>query len=561
MIFIYKIYYIKKTMTFLEFLEQKKSRMTSINEAFKKDDFKKVSGLVSSLLTKETGKSVYYLWEDECKMGGKEYICKLFGVFKDGKKSLSAITTVFSINFEKSDNSRIPASVWFFDDNSVHSYLTNAEDIITVNVALDIKIKGASVAHFIPIITRVINTGDLTLKKDEAEKLAKSVEEGLSRDFFKKSGVIQYGNLKYNVFDTIYERNKNIITMIENVKDTELGQERTKAGQEMRAAVARGDKDAAKHFRKKYLSIIDAIKGGATTIEEWELYVEHNQKATFSVSNDVPQKALDKFREESKKTQKDPEAAFKEMRGYLSMVTSGIQPGLIICGAPGIGKTYRVTKFLKLKGYDVDKGNLHIIKGRCTTRNLYLDLYNFQEKGDIILIDDADSLISPKAPEDTINLLKAALDSNDDGGRLVSYRVGGRLTDDEGQEVPKSFKYNGSIIVLTNYNVGQLDTAIKGRVFTQDMDFSTSQLLELVKKIMPAIGEGKLSSIAKMEAYDYLTELSESDTKIEVSIRSFITCARLCQMAQDNPEFTAEDVKSMIKDQVEHQAMRGGKKY
>ena len=548
-------------MTFLEFLEQRKNAADTVNEAFKKDDFKKVSGLMSSLLTKETGKTVYYLWEDECKMNGKEYVSKLFGVFRDGKKSLSAITTVFSVNFEKSGDSRVPASVWFFDSAAVNSYLTSDQDITTVNIKLDIKINGASVAHFMPIISRVISTGDFTLKKDEAEKLAKSVEEGLSRDFFKKSGVIQYGNLKYNVFDTIYERNKNITAMIESSRNTELGIERKKAGQEMRAAVSRGDRETAKHFRKKYLSIIDAMKGGATTIKEWELYVERNQKATFSVSNDIPQKSLDKFREEKDKLTKSPEAAFKEMRGYLSMVTSGIQPGLIICGAPGIGKTYRVTKFLKSKGYDVDKGNLHIIKGRCTTRNLYLDLYNFQEKGDIILIDDADSLISPKAPEDTINLLKAALDSNDDGGRLVSYRVGGRLTDDDGQEVPKSFKYNGSIIVLTNYNVGQLDTAIKGRVFTQDMAFSTPQLLELVKTIMPAIGEGKLSSVAKIKAYDYLTELSEDGTNMEVSIRSFITCARLCQMGEDNQDFSDEDIKSMIKDQVEHQAMRGGKKY
>lgn len=548
-------------MTFLEFLEQRKNTADTVNEAFKKDDFKKVSGLMSSLLTKETGKAVYYLWEDECKMNGKEYVSKLFGVFRDGKKSLSAITTVFSVNFEKSGDSRVPASVWFFDSGAVNSYLTSDQDITTVNIKLDIKINGASVAHFMPIISRVISSGDFTLKKDEVEKLAKSVEEGLSRDFFKKSGVIQYGNLKYNVFDTIYERNKNITAMIESSRNTELGIERKKAGQEMRAAVSRGDRETAKHFRKKYLSIIDAMKGGATTIKEWELYVERNQKATFSVANDIPQKSLDKFREEKDKLTKSPEAAFKEMRGYLSMVTSGIQPGLIICGAPGIGKTYRVTKFLKSKGYDVDKGNLHIIKGRCTTRNLYLDLYNFQEKGDIILIDDADSLISPKAPEDTINLLKAALDSNDDGGRLVSYRVGGRLTDDDGQEVPKSFKYNGSIIVLTNYNVGQLDTAIKGRVFTQDMAFSTPQLLELVKTIMPAIGEGKLSSVAKIKAYDYLTELSEDGTNMEVSIRSFITCARLCQMGEDNQDFSDEDIKSMIKDQVEHQAMRGGKKY
>ena len=40
----------------------------------------------------------------------------------------------------------------------------------------------------------------------------------------------------------------------------------------------------------------------------------------------------------------------------------------------------------------------------------------------IIVIDDADALVGPKAPEIAINILKAALDSTaDDEGRLVSF--------------------------------------------------------------------------------------------------------------------------------------------
>ena len=250
------------------------------------------------------------------------------------------------------------------------------------------------------------------------------------------------------------------------------------------------------------------------------------------------------------------------MRGYLSMVTSGIQPGLIICGAPGIGKTYRVMKFLKSKGYN-DDVNMHVIKGRCTTRNLFLDLYKFQNKGEIILIDDADSLIGPKAPEDTINILKAALDSNDnDGkGRKISYRITGRLTDDDGVEIPKTFYYSGSVIVLTNYSVGQLDSAIRGRVFTQDLNFSSQQLLSLIKQIMPAIEEGRLTSVAKIKAFDYLSDLADEGSQMEISIRSFVTCARLFQSQQENEDFSDDEIKSMIKDQVTNQALKGGKKY
>lgn len=551
-------------MTFLEFLEQQKNKLccaTQVTEAYKSSDFAKVASLICKLISKETNKNIYHMWDDECEIDGKKYIGQLFGEFNDTKSS--KVSTVFSINYEKDGDSNKPASVSFFDPQSFNTnYIYGTNDTEKVNVLTVISIKDASAAHFIPIIVRIINTGNFNLTKEETEKLAKSVYEDIDSSFFKKSGVIQYGNLKYNVFDTILGCNKqNFEQMIENSKNTELGREKLKAGQNMRTAVAQGNKEAAKHFRKQYLSIIDAMKGGATTMSEFEVYIQRNKKATFLNTDSVNTKSIETFNNERQKIKKDPELAFKEMRGYLDLVITGIQPGLIICGAPGIGKTYRVTKFLKSHGYDTNKGNLHVIKGKCTTRNLYIDLYNFQEKGDIILIDDADSLIGPKAPEDTINLLKAALDSNDDEGRQINYNVGGRLTDNDGQEIPKEFKYNGSIIVLTNYNVGQLDTAVKGRVFTQDMDFSTEQLLELVKKIMPGIGEGKLSSSAKMKAYDFLSELSSDGTKMEVSLRSFITCARLFQMGENNQDFSDDDIKSMIKDQVEHQAMRGGKKY
>ena len=116
--------------------------------------------------------------------------------------------------------------------------------------------------------------------------------------------------------------------------------------------------------------------------------------------------------------------------------------------------------------------------------------------------------------------------------------------------------------MLTNYSVGQLDSAIRGRVFTQDLNFSPQQLLSLIKQIMPAIEEGRLSSVAKIKAFDYLSDLADEGSKMEVSIRSFVTCARLFQMQQEDSEnFTDDQIKSMIKDQVTNQAIKGGKKY
>lgn len=349
-----------------------------------------------------------------------------------------------------------------------------------------------------------------------------------------------------------------------SVRNTELGMKRTEIGRQLAIANTKGDRELTYKLRKEYYYLGDAIKLGITTCDKLNRMVKANEfpdfESTLKKQNKIVKSAMQEIQSEPV-NKKAPEDAFKEMRGYLSMVTSGIQPGLIICGAPGIGKTYRVMKYLKMHGYE-NNSNMHIIKGRCTPRNLYIDMYNYQNKGEILVIDDADALIGPKATEDTINILKSALDSNDDGdGRTVAYRVTGRLIDDDGQEIPKEFKYRGSVIVLTNYNIGQLDSAFKGRVFTQDLSFTSQQLLDLIKKLMPAIEPENLSPVSKMKAYDFLSELADDGQKIEISIRSFVTCSRLFEMQAKEPDFTDEEVRSMIKDQVTNQALRGGKKY
>lgn len=569
-------------MTFLEFVNNRNSNennLEQLTEAIKLDDYKKYSKLISSIIRKETGKTFYMYDLAEFERNGKTYYSTCYVVQGKG----TSFDMMVSFDYLKSEASLYPESISFFNKEETSKWMWSNDGELSIESSLSIYVMGASLVYFLPVVSYVVKTGDFNLDNKEIRKIASNTANTYGKADTKTSeglvATFQFGKLKYNIFNEDFLKyqnecsevmteaninNQNISDMIreanDDAKNSELGIRKKKAMDTMRSASAAGDFETAKLARKEYNMLLAAMKEGLRTNAEFEAWCAKREKNKVVTRKSV-QKVVDKFKEEVKKEMKDPEEAFKEMRGYLSMVVSGLQPGLIVCGAPGVGKTYRVTKFLRSKGYDDERGNLHIIKGRCTTRNLYLDLYNYKDKGDIILIDDADSLIGPKAPEDTINLLKAALDSNEDNGRLVSYRVGGRLVDNEGVEVPKSFKYKGSVIVLTNYNVGNLDTALKGRCFTQDLAFSTNQLLNLIKKIMPELGEGMVSSASKIKAFDYLSELSEKGSQMEVSIRSFMTCAKLYQMGQDNPDFTEEDIRAMIKDQVEHQAMRGGKKY
>lgn len=549
-------------MTFLEFLEYKNE---NIHEAFKESDLDKAINLIANLLSKETNTQIINLGTIDVIRGGKDFISYMLCISKD---KFGKFDKMLTIDFLKSDSSRVPYSFAFYNKEAINKVLWGDDKEQSVKSVLSVYTLGASIVYFIPIMSRVIMTNKFELTKDEVQRAAIGIfKEGRIDFFLKKNGIIYEGNLKYNIYNTIYKGNNNIDiiqdTFKQNISEmnTSLKDKRKELVQTEREAIAAGDRDLVKQVRAEYRQITQAMKGGATTIEEMNVMIKNGELTTISSPTKSMSKEIQKQIEEIK--HKEPELAFKEMRGYLNMVTSGIQPGLIICGAPGIGKTYRVMKFLKSKGYN-DDINMHVIKGRCTTRNLFLDLYKFKNKGEIIVIDDADSLIGPKAPEDTINILKAALDSNDnDGkGRKISYRITGRLTDDDGIEIPKTFYYSGSVIVLTNYSVGQLDSAIKGRVFTQDLSFSSQQLLSLIKQIMPAIEEGRLRSTAKIKAFDYLSDLADKGSKMEVSIRSFVTSARLFQMQQEDSEnFTDEQIKSMIKDQVTNQAIKSGKKY
>ena len=255
----------------------------------------------------------------------------------------------------------------------------------------------------------------------------------------------------------------------------------------------------------------------------------------------------------------DPEFVFKKMKKYVNMVVKGINPSTIICGGPGVGKTYNVMKWLKANHYN-EGHNLCTIRGKCSPRILYTTLYEYKGKNDIVVIDDADCLVGPNAPEDCINILKAALDSTgDDEGRIVNYGIAGKLMDEEGIPIPKKFHYNGGIIIITNYQAGSLDSSLRGRSFIQDIHFNKEQLLSLVKTLMPGIAPNRLSMKAKIKAYDYLCDLANLNSDMEISIRTFAICAKIFETVANDSEFTDDEAKKMIKEQMKLQSMRNGR--
>lgn len=547
-------------MSFLDFVKHKdmiNENVQWMNEAFKEKDYNKAKKAILSILKKEiTVGNVYYLGVYDLKVDGNDCSSAMYLVVdKDGVSMKSS----FSINFLKSGQSMVPYSIIFFNKSYCTSMLWGNVSTYTAKAQLEIKMMGASIVYYIPVIANVINSGKFDISSEEAVKLGRKVydtkNECVSWDMY-------FGAQKYHIYEGISEdkviekfhlnlghKYKKVGDTYQWINETELEDRKKEVYAKMKANT---DPDLGKALYKEYRQILNAIKGGATSLEDLECSVKKN----VSVSSTIAGAAEAEKKIETAKS--DPKTAFKEMQMYVKMVIKGIQPAVILCGAPGVGKTFRVKQQLKAAGYTMTADNT--VKGKCTPRQLYLTLYNNKGKGDIVLVDDADSLVGPKAPEDCINILKAALDSTaDDEGRLVSYKVSGELKDDEGEPVPKSHYNKCGMIVITNYSVGQIDTALRNRAFTQSLDFTTKDLLQIIRDIMPNIESNRLSMSSKAKAMNYLEKLVEEGKPIEVSCRSFITCARIYENSEEDGDL--ELAEKMIAEQMRNQSLRGGKKF
>ena len=524
--------------TFLEFIEKRSKRM--VTEAFNGKDVNKMLELVENLLKKHIN-GLVPLEGFATNMVGKDKLISKQYMVLNGKNFGS--TSLFQINFLPSGKSNYAYSIDFFKDLEL---LFDGKS----TASLSIYTLGSSLVYFLPIIWTVASSQ----KYDLTEKKAIEIGRSVFKNEKIKESLYYIGALSYHLLEGMSnELIEEAFLLNEDEETKKFKQDKYDKAHD--AYIHRKESPEAKQkfqeLNAEYEEVRKAIAGGASTMAELKVALKHNVKIVAEIDASMKE-AEEKFKEE----REDPETVFKKMQGYVKMVIKGINPSVILCGAPGVGKTFRVKQQLKANNYN-EGHNLFTIKGKCTPRRLYLALYEYQDKGQILLIDDADALVGPNAPEDCINILKAALDStSDDEGRLVSYGVSGKLMDDEGMEIPKRFYYNGGIIVITNWNAGKLDTALRGRSYIQDISFTTEEILDIIKKLMPSIDAEHLSAKSKIKAYDYLVELLNKDAEMEVSIRTFGICAKIFEATSGDADFTEDDAKSMIREQMKLQASR-----
>lgn len=540
-------------MNFLDFINKKNTldaNKSKFFESYKASDTDKVIKLIDKIIRKHVSANILMIKSpDETIIDGQRYLTYTWGAWTGEATSIKKFTMLL-LNYKMSETSGNVYSVSFMNGQE----WWNAQVGKKAKTPLTIYSMGTSIIYMLPLIYKVLNTGDFNVNKSDIERYSNQIfKEALTYKW-------HFNALTYDIYENLSDENISdmyrVSQMIDEAVDKDVKSFRADLKQKVNNAYNDWKSDKTKEKREirrqleqEYQALLNAIRGGATTMEDIKVALKRN----LNIEIDIPESV--KEAEKKVETYKDPKQQFKEMAVYVNGVIKGIQPGVILCGAPGIGKTYKVMQHLKAAGKRLGQ-NLEVFKGKASMRELYKSMYEYQNAGDIILIDDADSLVGKNAPEDCINLLKAALDStSDDEGRYVTYKIAGRLTDDDGTPIPKAFHYRGGIIVITNYTIDKLDKAFRGRVFTQTLRFSNEQVLGLIKELVPTMDSAHLSMKSKMKAFDYIANLVASKAKIDISIRMFVTCSKLYENQVSMGDVTDDDVKSMIKEQLENQAL------
>lgn len=494
-----------------------KESVGPIHEAVRSRDIEKAIGLISSYLRKRKIYTVPNIFN--MTINGKNKLAVY--VFNEKAEGglfvwdLAASAQVEAVMFTKDFNEAFLTS--HYPDNATHNY-----DVY-------VEAKGANTVQMCKLVEAVL-TGKIAMKPEAIRAQIKDAQLFESTIFTEK-----------------------VVTEAKDPHIAELERKKGNLYQRIRDAKKKG-KDTS-DLQTQYDQL-------AAELAEARVAIQGNVPVTATTNKEV-EEVNNFFEDEERAT---PEERFDDMKNYIYNIIAGRRPLALLCGAPGVGKTFRVMQAVKGAGKEHNR-DYKLLKGKCTPSALYTALHDYKDKGKLIIMDDCDSVFKDG---DAINLLKAAFDSSDE--RWVSWNISSpipmptelaEVCDDavwnelkNRWEYPKEFLYEGGGIVITNFNAGQIDTAIRNRALICDLSFTVQEVLDLIRGLAPKIGVGTVSTEAKERALEYLQELADKKAPVELSIRSFTLCAELYM--SDAPE---KSIKRMINEQMRLQFARGGRKY
>lgn len=135
---------------------------------------------------------------------------------------------------------------------------------------------------------------------------------------------------------------------------------------------------------------------------------------------------------------------FEALEELTDAAVNGNARALIVSGPAGLGKSFTVDRIIN---ENLDESNFTVISGFVRATGLRRALWDFRNKDQVIVFDDSDSIFFDDV---SLNLLKAACDSTKK--RMISWMTEGAQEGGDGDIIPRSFEFKGTIIFITNYD-------------------------------------------------------------------------------------------------------------
>ena len=239
---------------------------------------------------------------------------------------------------------------------------------------------------------------------------------------------------------------------------------------------------------------------------------------------------------------------FDMLEDMTKATKKGDVRAMIVSGPPGVGKSHGVEKVLgkhdlladiagdeKLRKYEV-------VKGAMSAIGLYVKLYKYADKDNVIVFDDCDSIFSDEL---SLNILKAALDSKKN--RRIHWNTDSFKLRNEG--VPDSFTFKGSAIFITNLKFDKAKgkirehlMALESRCHYVDLTIDTER--EKMLRIKQIVADGmldeyKMSDEVKDDIVDFI-DINKKRLR-ELSLRTVLKVADLAVAFPSKWEAMAEN--------------------
>jgi len=237
---------------------------------------------------------------------------------------------------------------------------------------------------------------------------------------------------------------------------------------------------------------------------------------------------------------------FEVLKDMTKAVKGGTVRAMIVTGPPGVGKSFGVEEVLSkddlFDKIGQRKPKYEIVKGAMSAIGLYTKLYQYSEKGNVIVFDDCDSVLLDDL---SLNILKAALDSSKK--RTISWNTDSRILRNEG--VPDRFEFKAGAIFITNIKFENVRSkklqdhlsALESRCHYIDLQMDTDR--EKVLRIKQIVQDGMLDAyefedVQRDEVVDFIIE---NRAKMrELSLRTVLKVADLRKSFATNWKSMAE---------------------